>query len=499
MIEPESQDAISLRRKVVLAFWAVFLFLGIPLWFKTTTIHRTPLPLKELSYIEDRLEHDLGLQAGVNGIYICANVQPSCLSTSSLDQISAELSTLSPPSIFNIDLVTGTECRYTVDCTVSTRQKSKSVRITKTEQIKIEVPSGSAITPQLVAHGVYDAFLGDILFFNKHELGAKSDFISAGESSTLHAGAAYADKLHLSFTFLIAIDSTQYTRSLMPEMHEQWRNGVESLILDLQESDLNTFVSSITYDSDIGFQYVSADSTEHSQLGEEVSSDQLSSLLDTWDLQHITLVASNQTEPTPRVLQFVYYLPPVQSPRTRSLGFTVANWGGVVIAGRDATITSAIKSFRKQLVKLISPVSFTLRTESGTKRVLPHQHEFARIATITNLRAASENAAALTRIITSLPEMAVPSTVRDLVVRALEEWNAPVATLTGKLDRLIERSVLQHAATAAFLVNKAAFDKNMMLNIFVPFEHKVAVYLPLLGPVFVPLAVGLRRIVKEWR
>lgn len=50
---------------------------------------------------------------------------------------------------------------------------------------------------------------------------------------------------------------------------------------------------------------------------------------------------------------------------------------------------------------------------------------------------------------------------------------------------------------------KAFFEKSMVGQVYFPDEHKVAVYLPLLGPVGVPLVVAagkeIRRIVRSWR
>ncbi|ODQ71589.1 hypothetical protein LIPSTDRAFT_73292 [Lipomyces starkeyi NRRL Y-11557] len=116
-----------------------------------------------------------------------------------------------------------------------------------------------------------------------------------------------------------------------------------------------------------------------------------------------------------------------------------------------------------------------------------------------NLRGAVETLSALSRLVTSLPEMAVPSTVRDLVDSAITEWHCAVANLRSDFDQVAENRGLRHAAAAAQFARQAVFDKDMMLNMFVPFEHKIAVYLPLLGPVIVPLIAGLRRVVVESR
>jgi GPI-anchor transamidase subunit S len=45
---PETPASISLRRWVVLSFWGVVIFLGLPIWWKTTTIYRASLPLQTM-------------------------------------------------------------------------------------------------------------------------------------------------------------------------------------------------------------------------------------------------------------------------------------------------------------------------------------------------------------------------------------------------------------------------------------------------------------------
>jgi hypothetical protein len=45
---PESVESVRMRTSVVLSFWAVVIFLGLPIWWKTTAIYRAKLPLGEM-------------------------------------------------------------------------------------------------------------------------------------------------------------------------------------------------------------------------------------------------------------------------------------------------------------------------------------------------------------------------------------------------------------------------------------------------------------------
>lgn len=55
-LPPEKKDAVWTRTKVILSFWAVIIFLGLPVWWKTTSIYRASLPLEEMmSWAEGRV------------------------------------------------------------------------------------------------------------------------------------------------------------------------------------------------------------------------------------------------------------------------------------------------------------------------------------------------------------------------------------------------------------------------------------------------------------
>lgn len=44
----EKPEAISLRTKIILSFWAVIVLLGLPTWWQTTSIYRADLPLQNM-------------------------------------------------------------------------------------------------------------------------------------------------------------------------------------------------------------------------------------------------------------------------------------------------------------------------------------------------------------------------------------------------------------------------------------------------------------------
>jgi phosphatidylinositol glycan class S len=57
---------------------------------------------------------------------------------------------------------------------------------------------------------------------------------------------------------------------------------------------------------------------------------------------------------------------------------------------------------------------------------------------------------------------------------------------------------LASARVAENEAERSFFEKSMVGQVYFPDEHKVAVYLPLLGPIGVPLVVGLVKEVRRW-
>jgi GPI-anchor transamidase subunit S len=47
-LPPEKPEAIRTRTRVILAFWVVIIFFGLPMWWKTTSVYRASLPLDEM-------------------------------------------------------------------------------------------------------------------------------------------------------------------------------------------------------------------------------------------------------------------------------------------------------------------------------------------------------------------------------------------------------------------------------------------------------------------
>ena len=162
----------------------------------------------------------------------------------------------------------------------------------------------------------------------------------------------------------------------------------------------------------------------------------------------------------------------------------IPQWGGVVIQSDVSDLRPAMLTFSNQLMSLLGA------PESGS---LP-----LRLMTLVRVRSAglllkaSGTLGSLARLSEALPSISIPRSVAEGVYTTIEHLRRACDGLGGKEG-------LENARIAEEAAEKAFFEKSMVGQVYFPDEHKVAVYLPLLGPVGVPLVMSVLKEVKAWR
>jgi phosphatidylinositol glycan class S len=207
-------------------------------------------------------------------------------------------------------------------------------------------------------------------------------------------------------------------------------------------------------------------------------------------------------------VNFVLYVPdekksPLLVKENGGSSWIVPQWGGVVILNPVAmteeqhtltTLTNdalapAMHTFSNQLMSLLglpkSPASLPLRLST-----------LERLRAASLLFSASSTLGALARLYNALPSIPVPDKVANSV-------DLTIAHLQQACDNLRDgrfHGALEHARIAEAEAEKAFFERSMVGQVYFPDEHKIAVYLPLLGPIAVPLIMAalkeIRSIVK---
>lgn len=203
-------------------------------------------------------------------------------------------------------------------------------------------------------------------------------------------------------------------------------------------------------------------------------------------------------------VNFILYVPdqnqsPLLVKENGAKSWLVPQWGGIVIlnpssdkvANPPSTLTKedlapVMQTFSNQLVSLLglpqTPASLPLRLSTLT-----------RVRAASLIFSASSTLGALAQVYQKLPSIPVPDSVAKSV-------DLTLANLQAACDQLRDgrfQGALEHARIAEGEAEKAFFERSMVGQVYFPDEHKVAVYLPLLGPVAVPLLMAALKELKS--
>lgn len=174
-----------------------------------------------------------------------------------------------------------------------------------------------------------------------------------------------------------------------------------------------------------------------------------------------------------------------------SQSWMIPQWGTVYLLALPksdshvsaATLKQPMLTFGGHLLQLLgTPKSGSLPLRLSA---------LGRIRSANLLLRASESLGSLARLTLALPSIAIPNRVAEGVSTTMHHLEQACSNLGGK-------SGLMHARIAAEEVERAFFEKSMVGQLYFPDEHKIAVYLPLLGPASLPLIMGLVAEVKRW-
>ena len=205
-------------------------------------------------------------------------------------------------------------------------------------------------------------------------------------------------------------------------------------------------------------------------------------------------------------LNFIMYVPdksisPLLVENSYANSWLIPQWGGVTILNLPDTISEsspallaldkesirpALLTFSHQLLSLLgapeSPPSFPLQLQTLT-----------RVRAASLLLSASSTMGSLARLTVALPSIAIPETVAVAVDRTLSHLRDTCTYLRdGKFH-----AALEHARIAEAEAEKGFFEKSMVGMVYFPDEHKLAVYLPLLGPIGVPLLMSAAKEIRR--
>lgn len=207
-------------------------------------------------------------------------------------------------------------------------------------------------------------------------------------------------------------------------------------------------------------------------------------------------------------LNFVLYVPdqanaPLVVKGGQASSWLIPQWGGVVILNPPVVGTKAPLALRTLSKEAIQPALLTFSHQllsflgaPQSPPSLPLQLQtLTRIRAASLLLSASSTMGSLARLTVALPSIAIPETVSAAV-------DTTIAHLRGSCGALRDgrfNDALNLARVAEAQAEKGFFEKSMVGQVYFPDEHKIAVYLPLLGPIGVPLVMSALKELKRLR
>lgn len=469
---PEVRAAIITRRWVILSFVLTLVTVGVPLWYYTTTIYRAPLAYDRMDYYDRNIINELRVE---NSIYLnVENEFPDLVPAVQL-LIDKKLSDTNVhgwgirvdhgcvPGDYCVSLSLDTSNAYWVS------EYSRDITISYEEAIL-----ATNALPDMIASLILQIFAQEIEMFKTF-------------SAPSQKVVAYSPQYHVTFSLFAqggvplswdisgALDS--YFRPLQDELAR-----VANFTIDTQVQFYSTLLTTPQAKGGQGFVLTQDDLSTFVNFAE-------------WSLSSI------HSYPT---LNFILFIPsPEYSPLiiedSETNSFLIPQWGGVNILNLKSVGTSTNHLSKKDLLPVLEIFSSQLFSLLGAPTVpkspLFRVDVLSRISALRALLTASSSLGSLNRVSQSLPGIAIPKSV-------LASVNSSLAAIAESLEALKSgqwTAAVRTAGLAMGQAHNAFFEKMMVQQTFFPDEHKVAVYLPLLGPVCVIVFLSLVRLKKEFQ
>lgn len=508
----ETSREATLRARVIWAFWIVILLLGLPTWWTTTSIYRASLPTQQML---DNHENDAWYP-----IELCLS-SPD-LQLQQLRDVAAETQAVigqKDHGLFNIHLDAQEHCQTTDTVALNIDLKAGDAlgigSVSDQGHVQLQFPRADIDSfPTHLAGWILDTFAEEhaAIAYLLNTFGKSTDklrayigtlsqeLLSTTESTTTRAFKPNPE-YHLTFSLLTAghapsnwdIDHAinQYIKPLLRAIPPLVKVSVTSQI------QLYSTLSPSTHpvQSETGHGYT-------------LRKSDLTSFINTAEWPLSPSIGSGPT------VNFVVYIPsqkymPLRIENEQSNSWLIPQWGGITILnppvypipeselGLTALPTKLDKDILKPAFENFQAQLLQLLGVSQNSRLPFHARirSFHRLFRLSLYLRTSSNLASLARLEQHLSQIPIPKHVLHSVEHALSQLSSFRQYIAGTAKATSE-ATLRAVQSAYIASEKAFFDKSMVGQVYFPDEHKVAVYLPLLGPIGVPLVLGLVRELK---
>lgn len=506
---PEPPFDIAARRLILFALWSVVVFIGVPVWIATTTVHRATLPLNSMNQWADG--HACQLEFPLHVAIESDALRPQDVQHI-VRLVQQTLDDHHVASLHHLRIGASDPDQkpaVTVKLRSSADQKDNAAHLQRYEPVleishpRLQPASHSAALTPLAGFVASELRL---LFREEQSMLIHLLANSGRPVPNAPASVDLADMLNQRSMRTFRYAPTYHlTFSLFSSEASPSAWDIQGAIDDYLRPLVASFssISSFTIDTQVQL-YASLPPSIQGPTFDEASKQWT---LDRSDLSGFINAAEWPLSPSigaGPTINFVVYVPserqaPLKLRETGGTSWLIPQWGGVQILNptRQQTADSLLsKSDLQPIMAVFADQLSTLLGLPKSPASIPLQlGSLTRERTASLILSASSTLGALSRLTLKLTSIAIPDSVASSVDKAVYHLGQACMDLrSARYD-----TALEHARIAETEAETAFFEPSMVGQVYFPDEHKVAVYVPMLGPMAVPLLMALVKEFKKWR
>ncbi|KAH3900349.1 related to GPI transamidase component GPI17 [Saccharomycodes ludwigii] len=504
------------RRLVCITLILLYCFIGIPLWYKLTTVYRAQLPTQYIKSLHENKHQDIHM---VIPVYLnFSTYKFPDLDKAVQAQTDSVISNIENGWDVNWSLQLQNVNQNNLNYTTDFYKDKYVVQLILDDFVGCSVPYDGKDT--IVFYNEESILSNDLPFFiaqslMEHTFKLEYNLLRKGAQNGNKNGDSniaieYSPQVHISLSVLTGkgYPVSWEIEDILNEYFTPFRKFI-SPVVNL------TVDTEIIYYNDLNLNKL------HNSIGNFTHDpiiEDLSAIIDLSELTGKNNYYANEKSVLNLAIVFPEHDLPHSlfkngSPVTHEndtfavSSFLVPQWGSLII-NEHALPSNPVKlskAYLKPIIYKFSNEIFQLLGLSDFKESLSTPmltiDSFKRITTIySNLDKSVDTLRSLVDMTEELPQMAIPKQVADDVMEALDLRLEIVGFLNNpndETDELIWDIALRKSNELVDICEHAFFHKDMMQQNFVPQEHKIAVYLPLLGPISVVCFGGLIKSLKE--
>ncbi|KAI5956358.1 GPI17 [Candida jiufengensis] len=443
----ESSNISFIRDLITVVVITLIVGLGYPLFLYTTSIYRADLPVNEVNNFDiESISYKIPIYSNEPLDY---------------NAIESGFRAKYPELVkeWQIEIVDRPEqAKYQIHLEESTGQDSFE---TNERDIVIKAQSQNN----------YNSYVQEVLFDNvfKDEL----ETLKALKTDQYSLGVAFPYSPHYNLVFSLF---TENGKNINWEIEEAL-NHFQSVSAFLKNITTFTINTQIQYYTKL---------SKHYENNYILESDLKTFInFNDWNLVNFDI------NPT---INFLVYIPDnqlsIENSKTNS--FLISQWGGIKLFNKNMPMMSNSKLLKEDLIPIMNIFTNQLfklvGLPEGSQSLQIKLDSLERILIYKNIKNSLNNLKSLIKLSKSLNEITVPEETKQEILKCLEN-----------IKLAIENKSVEFSALAEQASNKAFFEKEMVQQAYFPSEHKLAVFLPLLGPIGSIVIFSVIRFIKKFK